>query len=273
MSIQAVAWVLDHSPTRKLDRLVLIALANHADERGECYPSVERIAAEAGTTPVQARRILTGLAEGGHVVRIINGSPDERMRKDRRTNLYRILDGGAQNVPPWLERATAERAHGRASSDDTGARPARERATAERAPNHQLEPSLEPSVEPSTPSADFERFWQAYPKARRIAKPDARAAFALAAKKAPPEEIIAAAERYTADPNRVDEFTPYPQKWLKQERWNAPPEPRRLQPMSAARAKEQRTLDAMQRRAQAKTNGAAALLPDDLFAIGQGDDQ
>lgn len=74
---------------------------------------------------------------------------------------------------------------------------------------------------------DFETFWLAYPKARRTAKPDARSAFVAAVRKKPAADIIAAAVAYEADPNRLDEFTPYPQKWLKQERWNAPPEPRR----------------------------------------------
>lgn len=73
----------------------------------------------------------------------------------------------------------------------------------------------------------FEDFWRSYPKARRLAKPDARAAFKLAVKKVPAAQIVEAVKRYDADPNRLDGFTPYPQKWLKQERWNAPPEVKR----------------------------------------------
>jgi len=102
-------------------------------------------------------------------------------------------------------------------------------------------------------SADelFEEFWLAYPAVRRKAKPDARAAFKVALKKAPAEQIISAARRYTDDPNRVDQYTPYPQKWLKQEEWNAPPElPRNSthrdgNGLSPAQAKEQRTRQAI----------------------------
>lgn len=237
MSIQAVGWVLDHSPTKKLERLVLISLANHANEAGECWPSVERIAAEAGTTVVQARRILGTLEEGGHIVRAINAAPDSRMRGDRRTNLYRILDGGALSGPPWAD--------GRAPSASTGARSARERAAAERAPNHQgtiSEPS-ETLLPAGAGAPDrFDEFWQAYPKARRLAKPDARRAWRDAIKRAPAETIIAAVIRYEADPNRLDEFTPYPQKWLRQERWNAPPEPRRAS--SGAQGRQARNMAA-----------------------------
>lgn len=220
MSIQAVSWVLEHSKTKALERLVMISLANHANEDGECWPSNERIAAEANTTPVQARRVLGALETGGHIARAINAAPDARMRGDRRTNLYRILDGGAQQVPPWLD--------GRAQSDATGARSTPKRPTPERAPNHQRTISEPKTSLPAEAGAAFEEFWAEYPKARRLAKPDARTAFAKAVQRAPAETIIEAVKRYAADPNRLDEFTPYPQKWLKQERWNAPPEvPRR----------------------------------------------
>lgn len=38
MSIQAVAWVLEHSETRGAARLALISIANYADKNtGECF--------------------------------------------------------------------------------------------------------------------------------------------------------------------------------------------------------------------------------------------
>lgn len=139
MSIQAVGWVLDHSPTKKLERLVLISLANHANEDGECWPSIERIAAEAGTTAQQAKRVLGTLEEAGHICRQINGAPDDRMRPDRRPNLYRlVMNGGPQKGTP--------RGNGGPLSEETGGRAAPERGAAERPPNHQLEPSVEPNT-------------------------------------------------------------------------------------------------------------------------------
>lgn len=47
MSIQAVAWVLDHSESCYSDRLVLIAIANHIGPTGWAWPSIESIAHEA----------------------------------------------------------------------------------------------------------------------------------------------------------------------------------------------------------------------------------
>lgn len=80
-----------------------------------------------------------------------------------------------------------------------------------------------------TPSALFERFWVAYPREGRRDKPKVRKAFDAAAKKTDPEEIIDAAGRYAADPNRGTAAhqtpTKYAQGWLSGERWNDPPLP------------------------------------------------
>lgn len=66
MSIQAVAWVLDHSESRGLDRLVLICLANHTNPEGVCWPSQRTLAREARiskTAVINAVRRLAELAE------------------------------------------------------------------------------------------------------------------------------------------------------------------------------------------------------------------
>jgi hypothetical protein len=67
MSIQAVSWVLDYSDAAGLDRLVLIAIANHFNnEDREARPSIRRIAQEARcstNTVMAAIRRLTELGE------------------------------------------------------------------------------------------------------------------------------------------------------------------------------------------------------------------
>lgn len=118
MSFQSTAWVLDHSRASGADRMVLVVLANYGakhptDRDGrlawEAWPSVERIAHEAGLAkPATARNILRRLEEGGHIETVPNGCPDERIPKRRRPNLYRILldnprecwEGCATCTPP-----------------------------------------------------------------------------------------------------------------------------------------------------------------------------
>jgi DNA-binding Lrp family transcriptional regulator len=70
MSVQAMSWVFDHSPTTLGARLVLLSLANHASsDGGEIWPSQATIAQEARLSERQVRRCLKELEAGGHIVR------------------------------------------------------------------------------------------------------------------------------------------------------------------------------------------------------------
>lgn len=82
MSIQAVAWVLEQSEATLADRLVLIAIANHADGKGwNAYPAVPLIAAEAKVDRATVFRALTTLEESGELV---------VHRRPGRSNMYGI---------------------------------------------------------------------------------------------------------------------------------------------------------------------------------------
>ena len=80
-------------------------------------------------------------------------------------------------------------------------------------------------------SEEFERFWQAWPRERRVSKRRAATKFAAALKRATAEEIIAGAAQYAADPNRPSgaeaKFIPHPATWLEQDRWADGPLPPR----------------------------------------------
>lgn len=101
MSVQALGWVLDHSPTKGSDRLVLLSIANHAgtspvDGAWEAWPGTATLQREARLDRERTvKDALARLVEAGAIERVVNGAPDDRVRKDRRTNLYRIqLDNG-----------------------------------------------------------------------------------------------------------------------------------------------------------------------------------
>lgn len=69
MSIQAVAWVLEHSEATLADRLVLIAIANHADARGwNAFPSVRLIGTEARCGRSTVYRAIEALERSGELV-------------------------------------------------------------------------------------------------------------------------------------------------------------------------------------------------------------
>ena len=72
----------------------------------------------------------------------------------------------------------------------------------------------------------FSEFWSAYPK--KVAKADARKAFAAAMKRADVDDIIAGARRLRDDPNLPEkQYIPHPGKWLRGDQWEDEPLPPR----------------------------------------------
>lgn len=68
MSIQALAWVLENSQSELADRLVLIAIANHADAHGRnAWPSADQIAKEARVHRATVFRALARLCDLGEL--------------------------------------------------------------------------------------------------------------------------------------------------------------------------------------------------------------
>jgi hypothetical protein len=78
--------------------------------------------------------------------------------------------------------------------------------------------TAEPSPSKRDAEAQFEHFWQVYP--RKVAKGRARKAWAQATGKADPETIIDGARRYGREQSENDpKFVAHPATWLNGERW------------------------------------------------------
>lgn len=82
MSIQAVAWAIDQKTGSAAGKVVLLCLANYADEEGKCWPSQETIAAETELSERSVREWLQKLEEVGLLSR----------EKRRRDDGYRASD-------------------------------------------------------------------------------------------------------------------------------------------------------------------------------------
>jgi hypothetical protein len=109
----------------------------------------------------------------------------------------------------------------------------------------------------------FDAFWQAYP--RKVGKQAARRAWDAALRRgADPAVIVAGAQRYAADPNRADEFTKYPQGWLRDGRWEDGPLPQRTEGMT----RMQRAGQASAALREARTRDSVVSLPPRGLAAG-----
>jgi hypothetical protein len=107
VSIQAIAWVLEHSESELADRLVLLAVANHADAQGRnAWPSAEQIAKEARVHRATVFRSLTRLVEMGELV--------ATARRLGKPSIYQLPMGSQDATGQGSQRAT-----GRGSQDAT----------------------------------------------------------------------------------------------------------------------------------------------------------
>ena len=93
MSVRALAWVWQHSPKSGGQLLVLLALADFADDDGRAWPAVAVIAAKARLQVRQTQSVLRELTRDGEIAIEPRSGPGL-------VNTYRVLIGGANTAPP-----------------------------------------------------------------------------------------------------------------------------------------------------------------------------
>ena len=180
MSAGALRWAFA-LPIRGAPKAVLLALADHADKEGLCWPSISRIATWAGVCDRSARMTLRTLEARGLI------AADER---ESTTTLYRLIGMKGEEcdaAPP--ERLTAPPApHASHTGRDIGADDPppvvspRQEMPPLPAP-HAAEPSLsvqsskrkesikpKPSDYPAAPAWVPQPSWDDYVESRRVNK-------------------------------------------------------------------------------------------------------
>ena len=199
MSIKAMSWAWEQATSSSGAKLVLLALADHANDDGECWPGMKRIAEKCGMSARQVSNHVTGLEIAGLI------ETTRRCRNDHKysTYLYQLKWASSGSGLPVGQRKSVS-----SGPAEVGfrAEPSVE--------NRQLEPSL------SSSSADdgFEQFWAIYP--RKIGKGAARAAWKRAVKKTAQETLLTHATLYASLRNNQEhQYTAHPSTWLNQERW------------------------------------------------------
>lgn len=89
--------VWDNAEAGGNELLVLLALADHADDDGVCWPGIKRIAMKARISERSVKRIVQKLQRSGQLDRQTSAGP-------KGTNLYRIQTGG-DNLSPGTNPA------------------------------------------------------------------------------------------------------------------------------------------------------------------------
>ena len=93
MSVKIMARVWAHSRRKDGELLVMLALADFANDASECWPSISVLAAKARLTERQTRRVLSKLEEVGEIRRLkSNGG------RHRRNHYFITLSENPDNI-------------------------------------------------------------------------------------------------------------------------------------------------------------------------------
>ena len=240
MSVKISSKVWDNAPYEGKKLLILLAMADFADDEGLCWPNQETLAAKARCTVEYVRKATKDLVQAGHL-EVVREASSHRSRR------YRLTPSllGENQLPP-TENVTSPNSEqplpptpGLFSPNSAWGEPLE--------PSENLEP-LEPSegliaqneiliaesqqlrVQHDKAIADdkFETLWETY--GHKVGKQQARKAYHNARKAgANSDTLIAMAFRYK---KWLDKHPDPPQQchlstWLNQERWEDElPEPR-----------------------------------------------
>ena len=114
MSIKIMTAIWDGETLGPSERLVLLSLADHADDHGTCYPSMGRLAKRTGMTVRGVQKLIRSLTEDGYLsVRIgagINGVNVYRVNPspEPRSPLNAVPPEQNDTTPPNMVRNTPE---------------------------------------------------------------------------------------------------------------------------------------------------------------------
>lgn len=111
MAIALIEAVHERGPDKPHQRLMLLALADHASPDGKCWPGIARLAQRCCIQPRQAKRTIAALEQAGWIT-VVRG------RGSGHTNLYRLN----------LDRLLGQDSPGKGVTEDT---PAREKVSSE----------------------------------------------------------------------------------------------------------------------------------------------
>jgi DNA-binding transcriptional ArsR family regulator len=103
MSIRAMTWAFDVRVNDSLSKLVLLKLADHANEDGECWPSVKVIAEQCELSRRSVQYHLRDLEGRGFIT-----SQKQFNGELQSSNLYKL---GVHHVRPPAQEGAPPRAH------------------------------------------------------------------------------------------------------------------------------------------------------------------
>lgn len=221
MSIRIMAAVWDCGPSSPPQRLLLLALADNANDQAVCWPSVDTLARKCAVEPRTLQRTLRQLELDGWITRT-----ERPGRSTYYTLQERMLTPDATVTPD----ASVTPAPSVTPTPDTHVTPPLTLVSPEPSMNHQGNRQKDSSA--ADAAASFVEFW-----ALAVRKTGKGAALRAWARLKPDDRAAAldgwrsARDAWCTWPVDRQQFIPHPTTWLSQRRWeDDAPEPYRHTP-------------------------------------------
>lgn len=212
MSIRLMVKIWESGPSDRVELLVLLALADFANDDGECWPSMKTIAEKARLSERGAQKIIARLTAAGWISVTVKGGR-------RGCNVYRVR---ADKIKEGREGSEPGPLAGKAKTPNpVHPEPGSPRTGVQETPNGgSPEPprTVKESSNADVLDAEFEEFWRVCP--RKVGKSHARKAYIAARKKVSAAELLTAMKRHALEVRGRDpNYIPHPATWLNGERW------------------------------------------------------
>jgi hypothetical protein len=218
MSVQALSCAMAIRGVSASEKLLLLVLANFADEGMSCWPSHKRLADDTGLSQRSVLSLLKGLEGKRFITRTERKRPDGSRTSDKIT-----LHFSGEVISPRGEAVS-----GGGEIGDTGVGKPTAGGGEIISPLTTFEPSTEPKDEPrrADPRELAKTIWELQPKLngkRRSTQPDVHRALVAALKRgAGGDEIVNACRGYYALPasrKQGGEFAMGAERLLQADRW------------------------------------------------------
>ena len=116
MSIRIMSAVFESETLGPTERLIMLSLADHADDEGRCYPSIDRLSRRTGLSERAVQTNIGKLRDQGYIKVVLRGCKG-------RSNLYFISPnpaaGAGYDAPKPRSRCTPQEMHPAADAPQT----------------------------------------------------------------------------------------------------------------------------------------------------------
>lgn len=226
MSVKALTWAFEQ-PISGNDKVVLLSLADHANDYGECWPSIKRLSQRARVSVRTVQRCLAELETAKLIVRETRNDPNGRST----SNMYLLCMGEQARTPAEASGGQRKQEGVKLAPYDGDADGMGEGVSSDRVEGVNGVTLIRtviknPHKETSNISYDagFEEFWEAYPKRPGNSKKDALKAYTKVCQKlnVPHQDIMVGVKAYAAyREGEPSQYTKTAAAWLNGWMWES----------------------------------------------------